>query len=57
MSVSPFNGHLMATLDQDTSADYNRDYAVDLFINGLPITTFELKNNLTKQAVEDAVEQ
>ncbi len=28
-----------------------------LFINGLPIATFELKNILTKQTVEDAVEQ
>ncbi len=28
-----------------------------LFINGLPVTTFELKNNLTKQTVADAVEQ
>ena len=28
-----------------------------LFINGVPILTFELKNNLTKQTVEDAVEQ
>ena len=28
-----------------------------LFINGLPIMTFELKNNLTKQTVEDAVKQ
>ncbi|MDD2324472.1 MAG: type I restriction endonuclease [Alphaproteobacteria bacterium] len=28
-----------------------------LFINGLPISTFELKNSLTKQTVEDAVEQ
>ena len=28
-----------------------------LFVNGLPIATFELKNNLTKQTVEDAVEQ
>jgi len=28
-----------------------------LFINGLPIATFELKNNLTKQNFEDAVEQ
>lgn len=33
--------------------------ALDLcqFINGLPISTFELKNSLTKQTVEDAVEQ
>ncbi|NDP61159.1 type I restriction endonuclease subunit R [Polaromonas sp.] len=28
-----------------------------LFINGLPIATFELKNSLTRQTVDDAVEQ
>ncbi|MEA3374924.1 MAG: DEAD/DEAH box helicase family protein, partial [Chloroflexota bacterium] len=28
-----------------------------LFINGLPVATFELKNNLTKHTVEDAVQQ
>jgi type I restriction enzyme, R subunit len=28
-----------------------------LFINGLPVFTFELKNRLTKQTVEDAVQQ
>ncbi len=27
------------------------------FVNGLPIATFELKNNITKQTVEDAVQQ
>ena len=33
--------------------------ALDLviFINGLPLATFELKNSLTKQTVEDAVRQ
>ncbi|HRA66313.1 MAG TPA: type I restriction endonuclease subunit R [Caldilinea sp.] len=33
--------------------------ALDLaiFINGLPVATFELKNALTKQTVDDAVEQ
>ena len=41
---------------------YSRDetqLALDLglFINGLPVATFELKNSLTKQTVEDAVEQ
>ncbi len=41
---------------------YSRDEtrrALDMgcFINGLPIATFELKNSLTKQTVEDAVEQ
>jgi type I restriction enzyme, R subunit len=28
-----------------------------LFVNGLPVATFELKNRLTRQTVEDAVEQ
>ena len=37
----------------------NRQLALDLalFINGLPIATFELKNNLTKQTVAAAVQQ
>ena len=30
---------------------------IALFVNGLPVVTFELKNNLTKQTVSDAVEQ
>jgi type I restriction enzyme R subunit len=41
---------------------YSRDEtrrALDLclFVNGLPLATFELKNSLTKQTVEDAIEQ
>ena len=41
---------------------YSRDetqLALDLclFINGLPIATFELKNRLTKQTVDDAIQQ
>jgi len=41
---------------------YSRDetqLALDLclFINGLPVATFELKNSLTKQTVDDAVQQ
>jgi type I restriction enzyme R subunit len=41
---------------------YSRDEtqrALDLglFINGLPVATFELKNSLTKQTVADAVQQ
>jgi type I restriction enzyme R subunit len=41
---------------------YSRDetqLALDLgaFINGLPVATFELKNSLTKQTVEDATQQ
>lgn len=34
-----------------------RELDLCLFINGLPIATFELKNSLTKQTVDDAVEQ
>ena len=30
---------------------------IGLFINGLPVFTFELKNSLTKQTVSDAVDQ
>src|SRR5687768_1842666 len=41
---------------------YSRDEtqrALDLAlcVNGLPVATFELKNNLTKQTVQDAIEQ
>src|SRR5215216_6028874 len=41
---------------------YSRDESqraldLGLFINGLPVATFELKNSLTKQTVQDAVEQ
>ena len=41
---------------------YSRDETqraldIALFINGLPVVTFELKNNLTKQTVDDAVWQ
>jgi type I restriction enzyme, R subunit len=34
-----------------------RSLDLGLFINGLPVATFELKNSLTKQTVEDAVQQ
>ena len=37
----------------------NAQLALDLclFINGLPVATFELRNSLTKQTVDDVVEQ
>jgi len=37
----------------------NAQLALDLclFVNGLPVATFELKNSLTKQTVADAVQQ
>ena len=37
--------------------DTQRALDIGLFINGLPVFTFELKNRLTKQTVSDAVEQ
>lgn len=37
--------------------DSQRALDMALFINGLPVFTFELKNSLTKQTVHDAVEQ
>ena len=41
---------------------YSRDETqraldIGLFVNGLPVFTFELKNSLTKQTVDDAVQQ
>ena len=37
--------------------DTQRALDIGLFINGLPVFTFELKNSLTKQTAADAVEQ
>ncbi|MEO8767124.1 MAG: type I restriction endonuclease [Nitrosospira sp.] len=34
-----------------------RSLDIAVFINGLPVATFELKNSLTKQAVSDAITQ
>jgi type I restriction enzyme R subunit len=39
------------------SRENKRSLDLCAFINGLPVITFELKNSLTKQAVEDAIEQ
>ena len=40
-----------------SSDETNLALDLGLLINGLPVFTFELKNSLTKQTVEDAVEQ
>jgi type I restriction enzyme R subunit len=39
------------------SRENQRSLDLCAFINGLPVITFELKNSLTKQTVEDAIEQ
>ena len=39
------------------SGETQRALDIALFINGLPVFTFELKNSLTKQTVDDAVRQ
>jgi type I restriction enzyme R subunit len=66
-SPSPGNDKAAALYAQNRFSvtrqlQYSRDEtrrALDLclFINGLPVATFELKNSLTKQTVEDAIEQ
>ncbi len=40
-----------------SSDETRRALDLCLFINGLPLATFELKNSLTKQTVDDAIEQ
>jgi type I restriction enzyme R subunit len=40
-----------------SSDETRRALDLCLFINGLPLATFELKNSLTKQTVADAIEQ
>lgn len=39
------------------SRENKRSLDLCAFINGLPVITFELKNSLTKQTVDDAIEQ
>ena len=39
------------------SSDSGNELDMVIFINGLPVLTFELKNSLTKQTVADAITQ
>ena len=64
---SPGNEHARECFEQNRftitrQLRYSRDETqraldIALFINGLPVFTFELKNSLTKQTVDDAVWQ
>lgn len=54
-----FEKNIFSVTRQLMYSQDNTKLALDLciFINGLPVITFELKNQLTKQTMEDAVEQ
>jgi type I restriction enzyme R subunit len=64
---SPGNAKARALFEQNrftvtrqlrySSDEKKRALDLVLFINGLPVFTFELKNRLTKQTVHDAIEQ
>lgn len=58
-SVGLFKKNRFSVTRQLHFSDDETKLALDagLFINGLPVSTFELKNSLTKQTVADAVEQ
>src|SRR5699024_4893313 len=54
-----FEKNIFSVTRQLMYSKNNTKLALDfsIFINGLPVLTSELKNNLTKQNVEDAVQQ
>lgn len=58
-AVEAYNQNIFSVIRQ---VRYSKEFpklALDfsIFINGLPVITFELKNQLTKQCVDDAVKQ
>lgn len=58
-AVERFAANMFSVTRQLRYSKDETQLALDLclFINGLPVATFELKNRLTKQTVEDAVQQ
>lgn len=58
-AATRFEANIFSVTRQLRYSVDERQRALDLciFINGLPVATFELKNRLTKQTVEDAVQQ
>ena len=54
-----YAGNIFSITRQVRFSEDNKRLALDMviFINGLPVATFELKNNLTKQTVKDAIRQ
>jgi len=58
-AIQRYNANIFSVTRQLQYSDNRKRLALDMaiFINGLPVITFELKNNLTKQSVQDAIEQ
>ena len=58
-SKEMFQKNIFSVIRQLQFSNDNTKLALDMcvFINGLPVITFELKNQLTKQDVDDAVSQ
>jgi type I restriction enzyme, R subunit len=48
---------LTVTRQLPFEADSNKTIDLCLFLNGIPVATAELKNHLTRQTIEDAIEQ
>jgi len=58
-AIERFGSNIFSVTRQLRYSNDESKLAIDLclFINGIPIATFELKNSLTKQTVADAVQQ
>jgi len=58
-AVELYSKNIFSVTRQLMYSNVNNRLALDfvIFLNGLPIITFELKNQLTKQSVKDAVHQ
>ncbi len=58
-ATEQWNANIFSVTRQMRYSKDETKLALDLalFINGLPVATFELKNRLTKQTVDDAVQQ
>lgn len=58
-AIQHYNANIFSVTRQLQYSDDKKRLSLDMaiFINGLPVITFELKNNLTKQNVQDAIKQ
>jgi type I restriction enzyme R subunit len=58
-AIQRYNANIFSVTRQLQYSDNRKRLSLDMaiFINGLPVITFELKNNLTKQNVKDAMRQ